>query len=174
MRKAPPVKIPVDRLFGHDVEAIEVDQVVRPAGDVGARYPAGVRVVATIEPITHGVYMEGHVEGVESETCVRCLEEFKRPTNVAIEEAFSEDVAPKDALFSDVSPLVDRSIDLDDLIAQLLEVDEPMAAVCDERCKGICPVCGGNRNLTDCDCKEQVYDERLAGLSRLLQERDNN
>lgn len=168
------MKIPVDRLFGTDVEAIEVDQVVRPAGDVGARYPDGVRVLATIGRITHGVYMEGHIEGVETETCVRCLEDFKRPTRVAIEEAFSEDVAPKDALFSDVSPLVDRNIDLDDLVAQLLVVDEPMAAVCDERCLGICPVCGGNRNVTQCDCKEQVVDERLAGLSRLLQERDNN
>ena len=168
------MKIPVDRLFGSDVEAIEVDQVVRPAGDVGARYPDGVRVVASIGRITHGVYMEGCVEGVETETCVRCLEEFKRPTRVSIEEAFSEDVAPKDALFSDVSPLVDRSIDLDDLVAQLLEVDEPMAAVCDQRCKGICPVCGGNRNVTDCDCREPIVDERLAGLSRLLQERDNN
>lgn len=168
------MKIPVDRLFGTDVEAIEVDQVVRPAGDVGARYPDGVRVLATIGRITHGVYMQGHIEGVETETCVRCLEDFKRPTRVAIEEAFSEDVAPKDALFSDVSPLVDRNIDLDDLVAQLLVVDEPMAAVCDERCLGICPVCGGNRNVTRCDCKEQVVDERLAGLSRLLQERDNN
>jgi uncharacterized metal-binding protein YceD (DUF177 family) len=168
------VKIPVDRLFGSDVDAIEVDQVVRPAGDVGTRYPDGVRVVATIGRITHGVYMEGRVDGVETETCVRCLEEFRRPTSVDIEEAFSEDVAPEDALFSDVSPLVDRRIDLDELVAQLLEVDEPMAAVCDERCKGICPVCGGNRNVTNCDCKEPVVDERLAGLSRLLQERDNN
>lgn len=168
------MKIPVDRLFGTDVEAIEVDQVVRPAGDVGVRYPDGVRVLATIGRITHGVYMEGQIEGVEAETCVRCLEDFKRPTRVAIEETFSEDVAPKDALFSDVSPLVDRNIDLDDLVAQLLEVDEPMAAVCDERCLGICPVCGGNRNVTQCDCKEPVIDERLAGLSRLLQERDNN
>ena len=168
------MRIPVDRLFGNDVEAIKVDQVVRPPGGVGARYPEGVRVVATIGRITHGVYMEGHVEGVEAETCVRCLEDFKRPTKVAIEEAFSEDVEPKDALFSDVAPLVDRRIDLDDLVTQLLEVDEPMAAVCDERCKGICPVCGGNRNVDDCDCKEPIVDDRLAGLSRLIQEREGN
>ena len=168
------MKIPVDRLFGQDVEAIEVNQVVRVGGDVGSRYPDGVHVVATIEPITHGVYMEGSLEGVERETCARCLEEFQRRTRVRIEEAFSEDVAPKDALFSDVSPLVDRSIDLDELVTQLLEVDEPMAAVCDERCKGICPVCGSNRNVSGCECKEQVVDERLAGLAKLLQERDRN
>ena len=168
------MKIPVDRLFGGDVEAIEVNQVVRPTGDVGARYPGGVHVVATVGPITHGVYMEGHVEGIETETCVRCLEEFQRPTRVSIEETFSEDVAPKEALFSDVSALVDRTIDLGDLVTQLLEVDEPMAAVCDERCKGICPVCGSNRNVSNCDCKEQLVDERLAGLAKLLQERDRN
>jgi uncharacterized protein len=168
------VIIPVDRLFGSDVEAIEVNQVVRLSGDVGTRYPDGVKVVATITPISHGVYMEGFVEGVENETCVRCLEGFRRSTRVAVEEAFSEDVAPDDAVFAEVSPLVDRTIDLDDLVTQLLEVDEPMAAVCDERCKGICPVCGSNRNVSGCDCKETVIDERLAGLARLLQERGNN
>lgn len=168
------MKIPVDRLFGADVEAIEVNQVVPVPGDVGLRYPDGVRIVAVISPISHGVYMEGYVEGVEMETCVRCLEDFKRPTRVAVEEAFSEDVAPEDAIFSEVSPLLDRAIDLDDLVVQLLEVDEPMAAICDERCKGICSVCGGNRNVTDCSCKESIVDERLAGLARLLQERDRN
>lgn len=168
------MKIPVDRLFGADVEAIEVNQVVRLAGDVGARYPDGVRLVATIKRISHGVYMEGSIDGVESETCVRCLEPFARPTHVAVEEAFSEDVAPEDALFAEVSPLVDRAIDVDDLLTQLLEVDEPMAAVCDERCKGICAVCGANRNVSGCDCKEPIVDERLAGLARLIQERGNN
>lgn len=168
------MKIPVDRLFGSDVEAIEVNQPLRLSGDLGARYPDGVRVVATIEPISRGVYMEGHVEGIERETCVRCLEEFNRPTRIAIEEAFSEEVAPTDALFSEVSPLVDRAIDLDDLVTQLLVVDEPMAAICDERCKGICPVCGGNRNVTACSCKEGIVDERLAGLAKLLKERGNN
>ena len=168
------MKIPVDRLFGADVEAIEVHQVVRLPGDLGLRYPDGVRVDATITPISHGVYMEGSIDGSELETCVRCLEEFRRPARVVVEEAFSEDVAPKDAMFSEVTPLVDRSIDLSDLVAQLLEVDEPLAAVCDERCKGICPICGSNRNVTECSCEERAVDERLAGLVKLLKERENN
>jgi uncharacterized metal-binding protein YceD (DUF177 family) len=168
------VKIPVDRLFGTDVEAIEVDQNLRLQGDLGVRYPDGVRVVAAIAPISHGVYMEGYVEGIETETCVRCLEQFTRATKVKVEEAYSEDVAPSDAIFSDVSPLVDRTIDLDDLVVQLLEVDEPLAAVCDERCKGICPVCGSNRNVVTCTCEEHIVDERLAGLARMVKERGLN
>jgi len=173
LRKAP-VKIPVDRLFGPDVEAIELDQLLRLPGDLSSRYPDGVRVVAKIEPISHGVYMEGRVTGTEIETCVRCLEECKRSTSIEIEEAFSEDVAPADAMVSDVAPLVDRTIDLDELVTQLLEVDEPMAAVCDERCKGICPVCGRNRNVSGCSCEERIVDERLAGLAELMKERETN
>jgi uncharacterized protein len=168
------VKIPVGHLFGTDVEAIEVNQVLRFTGDLGERYADGVRVVATIAPISHGVYMEGFVEGTETETCVRCLEQFVRATKVPLEEAWSEDVAPDDALVSDVSPLVDRTIDLDDLVVQLLEVDEPLAAVCDERCKGICSMCGCNKNVTVCSCEEHIVDERLAGLAHLMKERGQN
>jgi len=168
------VKISVERLFGADVDAIEVDQTLRLSGDLASRYPDGVRVAATIARITHGVYMEGAVEGVERETCARCLESFRRPAHVVIEETFSEDVAPSDEPFAQVSPLVDRSIDLDDLVTQLLEVDEPMAAVCDERCQGICPMCGSNRNVSGCACRETIVDERLAGLSRMLKEGEKN
>jgi uncharacterized protein len=168
------VKVSVDRLFGSDVDAIEVDQVVRPSGELGERYPDGVRLTASIERITHGVYLEGNIDGSELETCARCLETFRRPTHIVVEETFSEDVAPSEAMFADVSPLIDRSIDVDALVEQLLEVDEPMAAICDARCKGICPICGANRNVTACACEERIVDERLAGLSKFLQERETN
>ena len=115
-----PVKISVERLFGHDIEVIEVDQRLRLGDELAARYPDGVHVVATVRRIQRGAYIEGHVEGREVETCARCLEPFVRLTRVQIEEPFSEDVRPQDAQFSDIAPLVDRSIDLDELVEQLL------------------------------------------------------
>lgn len=163
------MKISVDRLFHSDVEAIDVDLPFRFAGELGKRYPAGVRVDARIRPISHGVFMQGSIDGAEAEICVRCLEPFTRETHVVVEETFSEDIH-EDDLFADVAPLVDRSIDLSNLVEQLLEVDEPMAAVCKESCLGICPVCGVNRNTTKCTCETQVLDERLAGLARLRDE----
>ena len=58
-----PVKISVERLFGREIEVIEVDQRLRLGDELAARYPDGVRVVGTVRHIQHGVYMEGHVEG---------------------------------------------------------------------------------------------------------------
>jgi uncharacterized protein len=165
------VKISVNRLFGSDVGALDVDQSVRPAGELKERYPNGVRVRAQIRGISHGVYLEGTLEGREHEMCARCLEAFSRNVSVPLLETYSEDVPESDALFSDVTPLLNREIDLGELVTQLLEVDEPIAAVCDERCRGICHICGGNRNVTVCACSEATIDPRLAGLARLLEER---
>jgi len=164
------MKVSVERLFHPDVEAIEIDETIRPAGDLALRYPDGVHLSATISRIAHGVHMRGELTGVERETCVRCLEEFHRPTNIDVEETFSEDIAPHEDLYADVAPLVDRNIDLSDLVSQLLEVDEPMAAVCSPGCLGICPVCGGNRNAVTCKCEAHTVDVRLAGLARLRDE----
>lgn len=168
------MKISVDRLFHPDIEAIEVDTPVRLQGELAERYPSGVALSGKITRISHGVHLHGRVTGVECETCARCLENFERAANIEFDETFSEDVKAADALFSDVAPLLDRSIDLSALTAQLLEVDEPMAAVCSETCRGICPMCGANRNQVACSCKESFADARLAGLAALRDELQND
>lgn len=165
-----PVKISVERLFGPDVEVIEVDQHLRLGDDLAARYPEGVRIVASVRRMQRGAYMVGEIAGREVETCARCLEPFVRDARVEIAEAFSEDVPEQDAQFADLAPLVDRTIDVSELVEQLLEVDEPIAAVCSDQCAGICPYCGANRNREQCTCHDEQIDERLAGLAKFLQE----
>jgi len=164
------VKLSVERLFGRDVDVIEFDQRLHLRDELADRYPEGVRIAAAVRPMEHGVYIEGVVEGKEVETCARCLEPFVRDARVDIAEAFSEDVPAADAPFSDVAPLVGREIDVNELVEQLLEVDEPIAAVCEQGCRGICPMCGANRNREQCECRDTRIDERLAGLAKFMQE----
>jgi uncharacterized metal-binding protein YceD (DUF177 family) len=164
------MNISVERLFHPNVEAIEIDHVVRPAPELAARYPGGARLIATISRISHGVHMAGALHGTEREVCARCLETFDRPIAIDVQETFSEDVGKDEDFYADVSPLVGRIIDLTDLVSQLLEVDEPMAALCSPSCKGICPACGANRNKTPCACVQAAPDPRLAGLARLRDE----
>jgi uncharacterized protein len=165
------VKFSVARLFGPEFVGIGIDQQLSFAGDLGARYPAGVRMKAHVSKIAHGVHVEGAVAGREHETCARCLEPFERDVRVEVEETYSEDVPESDAIFGDVAPLIGRAIDLTELATQILEVDEPIAPVCDEACNGLCDSCGQNRNIGSCTCAEHVVDPRLAGLARSLQER---
>ena len=37
----------------------------------------------------------------------------------------------------------------------------PAKVLCGEDCKGICPVCGANRNEKDCGCDTVVLDPRM-------------
>ena len=43
----------------------------------------------------------------------------------------------------------------------------PVTPVCSDSCKGLCPVCGKNRNEDACDCATETADPRLAALKHL-------
>ena len=45
----------------------------------------------------------------------------------------------------------------------------PMKPLCREGCRGLCPICGSNRNLTTCACEESSRDPRWAPLKKLAE-----
>jgi uncharacterized protein len=61
----------------------------------------------------------------------------------------------------------DGGIELEDILREQVLLTLPMQRVCNEACKGICPVCGTNRNDTTCDCKTENTAHRLGALRDL-------
>ncbi len=59
-------------------------------------------------------------------------------------------------------------LDLREVIRQGLWLAAPMEALCSPGCLGLCPRCGGNRNLGECRCEEAAVDPRWAALQALL------
>ncbi len=62
----------------------------------------------------------------------------------------------------------DSEIDLQDEVESSLLVELPMKPLCQEDCRGLCPICGQNLNIKECDCKRETIDPRLAVLTELL------
>jgi DUF177 domain-containing protein len=58
-------------------------------------------------------------------------------------------------------------IDVDDLAREQIELALPMARLCTEDCRGLCPECGANLNLGECSCGEGLADSRWAALTEL-------
>jgi uncharacterized protein len=58
-------------------------------------------------------------------------------------------------------------LDLADVLREEILLLLPMHRVCREDCKGICPVCGQNRNQVDCHCHQELADDRWAALRKL-------
>jgi uncharacterized protein len=58
-------------------------------------------------------------------------------------------------------------LDSEPLVAELVQLEMPTRPLCREECRGLCPVCGGDRNERDCDCEREVSDPRWSALSEL-------
>lgn len=91
--------------------------------------------------------------GIKTE-CVRCLEE----TTAEAGGDFTAIFKAKGALTSTdkldvIYTFDDNNLDLALLIKDELMLALPMKQVCSKECKGLCPVCGKNRNKEKCECK---------------------
>jgi uncharacterized protein len=58
-------------------------------------------------------------------------------------------------------------IELEDILREQVLLALPMQRVCSEDCKGICPLCGKNRNETTCDCKVESLRDHWGALRNL-------
>ena len=58
-------------------------------------------------------------------------------------------------------------IELEDILREQVLLALPMQRVCSDVCKGICPVCGINRNETECGCRTESSDDRWGALRNL-------
>ncbi len=59
-----------------------------------------------------------------------------------------------------------HEIDLDPVVREQILLALPGYPLCREDCKGLCPVCGQNRNERECGCDRHVPDPRWAGLEK--------
>lgn len=96
--------------------------------------------------------------------CGRCLSEVAYPVKI---DFFAE--IDFDNLDEEEFPYVnDRELDLDLLIFDEVVPRLPSKILCREDCKGLCPVCGTNLNITECGCDRTVADPRMAAIQDIF------
>jgi len=117
------------------------------------------------------VFLDGKIVGETWVPCVRCLAEVKTAIEAPLRMVFTpEDEAPED---DEAEEDVEHgthdgvAIELDDVLREALILAVPLNPLCRPECKGLCPVCGGDRNARDCACAVKFEDPRLAPLKGL-------
>ena len=83
--------------------------------------------------------------------CSRCLEEVVTPVEAEIDAVYSRVPDPEDP---DLYGFEGYSLDLTDAVKDAVLLELPMCFICKPDCKGLCPVCGANRNKVACTCQE--------------------
>jgi len=124
-----------------------------------------------------GILVTGRLRTSIRTACRRCLEPADVDVELDLEEEFYPVVQIGDAPVDDVldedydeALVIDEFhiLDLREVLRQGLWLSVPMEALCRPDCAGLCPTCGGNRNLGECSCHERVIDPRWAALQALL------
>ncbi len=97
-------------------------------------------------------------------SCNRCLSDVTLSIPISVDETVTvaEGKVVTDTDIGPYSFVDDEDIDLDELILSEILVNFPAKILCQDDCKGLCPVCGKNRNIYDCDCDTTVLDPRMA------------
>lgn len=129
--------------------------------EVDAPVDAGLK----LEAVSEGVFVSGRLSGLSELTCSRCLKSFEAPFDVKVGELFSVDPTDDD----DYSVTEPGEIDLEPMIRDAVLLSMPFSPLCREDCKGLCPRCGGDRNLGECQCSDHEIDPRWATLENFAE-----
>jgi uncharacterized protein len=105
--------------------------------------------VARLSRTPQGILVQSNFEGLTSAECVRCLRDFSLPLSCEFSDLYAFD--SRSTTESDLILRDDANIDLEPLAREYLLIEEPISPLCRPDCKGLCPECGEDLNITTCE-----------------------
>lgn len=124
-----------------------------------------------ISRTNRGVLVDATITTAIAGTCSRCLRDIEIPISARIsEEALpSVDIATGHAVDASPEPYATRltdhhELDLATLAAEAISLEEPIVALCEEACPGLCVECGERLGPDHVEHERDDIDPRLAAL----------
>lgn len=154
-------KLMAEKTFQMELEPAELEMSPEDLPIIGK-----ISVEGNIENAGDVLLLKAHLKARVKRTCSRCLKEFEADTEAQVEERYfplETSELPEDALTYKFD-----IVDITEALREGLIVVEPVQPLCKEDCKGLCPVCGADRNVVDCQCDTRTIDPRLQKLAELL------
>ena len=123
--------------------------------------------VLSIRPTGGGnLHISGRIQAGPKLECSRCLKSFV----YSIDTALNIDLAPVSTMgTAPEHELVGGELDMEfyqgeeieplDFVKEQLLISIPMVPLHSPDCKGLCTVCGTDRNIADCGCRKDKRDE---------------
>ncbi len=117
------------------------------------------------------VELRGELDAKIETACSRCLKPVVLPVHVHFAERFvpavswraeeQHELREEDL---NLSVFDGEAIELDELLREEILLAMPGHVLCREECKGLCPVCGIDRNMDSCRCETRRLDSRWQAL----------
>ncbi len=113
-----------------------------------------------------GLILTGRFQARLDLECVRCLRAFEQAIGWDMTELYA--FSPKSESESELLLPEDAHIDLAPLVRDYALTEIPIQPLCKPDCKGLCPVCGQDRNQKDCGHRPDENNSPFAPLKDLL------
>jgi uncharacterized protein len=118
-------------------------------------------------------WLSGEIAGNAMLECRRCLVPTPTPVRAHFQYMlrYQPGLQHLEAVEEDQEEILlfgHPDLDLGPLLSEAFALELPYTTLCKEDCKGLCPVCGANRNEVDCGHREESQSKLAAELSRLL------
>ncbi len=145
---------------GHVIEARSPAETTVPDG-------AEATCELSLESFSGGVMVTGTIVAPFKGLCRRCAKPVEGMLRISVRERFTQPGGgygdPDD---DEAYPIQDDVADLGPMVRDAVVLELPLAPLCKEDCKGLCPQCGCDRNEEECGC-EMPRDPRWANLDVL-------
>jgi len=140
--------------------------------------PLEVNGVAELLGATEEIRVRGRMRVRMEAECDRCLELASFPIDAGFDlfyrpegTGIRSDEVELEPGETEIDYYSGDGLELEDVLREQVLLALPMQRVCREDCKGICPVCGKDRNGGECGCATKPADDRWAALKDLQERR---
>jgi len=113
-------------------------------------------------------------------SCARCLEPVEQDVNKSFDLIYRPlgvDRRADESAISEAETEIGyyqgEGLLLEDVLREQVLLTVPVRALCSDQCKGLCPQCGRNLNVEQCDCEQHVIDPRWNALSDIKKKLQN-
>ena len=126
------------------------------------------------------IRLVGNVEAHLEFSCARCLDPVGHDVNRSFDLIFRPQGVDRRADESSISEAeteigyyTGEGLMLEDALREQVLLATPVRALCREDCKGLCPHCGRNLNVEQCDCEPHISDPRWNALGDIKKKLQN-
>lgn len=112
--------------------------------------------------------IEGNCKLTFKTCCDRCLTEVPMVLELDFERYVVSPEAGDDEDADDLSFMDGYQLNVETFVYNEVLGNWPAKILCNDDCKGICPVCGQNLNMGDCGCDTFVPDPRMAVIQDIF------
>jgi uncharacterized protein len=163
-----------------EIRTVRFDEIFEPGqidfSETGLRQASAIHALGSARALNNSggqIRILGCYSGLMETECDRCLARamypldksfdlfYRPPPEVTVDEMKIDEEETEIGFYEGLG------LELADVIKEQILLAMPMQRICSEDCKGICPVCGANRNEVACDCHVKPADDRWRALKNL-------